>query len=110
MSAAFTPGLVAAADAIAAAWDAAKGAGHALPPIEFTKGERLYLAEAAIKASGAPHLYEAASLWAEYDSLLRKYTGPQTILFDGDVPELDAAYDKARDATFAALAKARGDQ
>jgi hypothetical protein len=60
--------------------------------------------------AAAPELHTAAQLWADYDALLRGYAGPQSILFDGDLPEVDAAYDRARDATFAALAKARSDQ
>jgi len=47
----------------------------------------------------------ALRLGIEYDDLLLKFKGPR-VLYDGDVAEVDAAYDKWVAATRAAYAKA----
>lgn len=64
------------------------------------------LADARLIAA-APELLEAARFAVEYDELLQSYKGP-AVLFDGDVAEIDAAYDRWIAASRAALAKAQG--
>jgi hypothetical protein len=48
----------------------------------------------------------ALRLGVEYDDLLLRFKGPR-ILYDGDVKEVDAAFDRWVAATRAAIAKAR---
>ncbi len=49
----------------------------------------------------------ALRLGVEYDELLLRYKGPQAVLFDGDVAEIDAAYDKWVAAQRALLSQVR---
>lgn len=48
-------------------------------------------------------------LGVEYDDLLLRYKGPHAILFDGDVAEIDAAYDKWVSAQRAFLSRYEGE-
>lgn len=60
--------------------------------------------------AAAPKLYEAAVLGEQYDALLRLYEGPLDVLCDGDVTQIDAAYDAWQESLRAALELARGTQ
>lgn len=50
-------------------------------------------------------LVDAAELGAEYDALLRRNFGPRKELLAGDIPAIDAAYDKWQAANTQALRK-----
>lgn len=74
--------------------------------IEHRSGIPVTHPDRAILIAAAPELRDAAELGIEYDMLLRKYSGPQSVLLAGDSAEIDAAYDKWIAATRAAIAKA----
>ena len=59
-----------------------------------------------LTTQAASELLMAARLAVAYDDLLRKYTGPLSVLGDGDNAEIDAAYDAWISASRAALARA----
>lgn len=53
--------------------------------------------------AAVPAMIEALLASVAYDTLLLKYAGPLPYLTAGDSAEIDAAYDRWRDATVAAL-------
>lgn len=55
--------------------------------------------------AAAPEMLAALLLGVKYDDMLLRFKGPK-VIFDGDVAEIDAAYDAWVAATRAAVAKA----
>lgn len=53
--------------------------------------------------AAVPAMIEALLAGVAYDTLLLRYKGPLEVLTDGDNAEIDAAYDRWRDTTVAAL-------
>lgn len=60
----------------------------------------------AASAAAVPQMIDALLAGVAYDTLLLRFKGPQPVLYEGDSAEIDAAYDRWRDLTVAALTAA----